>query len=71
MDFIYINAMQNVIVIDMNKLNQGTYIVTRDGHRGYVIKQTEPHYYIIRWSGGTVTLHESCLTIDTIMEEAK
>jgi hypothetical protein len=53
------------------KLKPSTYIVTHDGHRGYVIKQTEPHYYLIRWSGGTVTLHESCLTIDTLMEDAE
>jgi hypothetical protein len=51
------------------KFAPATYIVTHDGHRGYVIEQTEPHFYRIRWSGGTVTVHESCLEIDPLMQE--
>lgn len=50
-------------------MKPATYIVTHDGIRGYIIEQTEPHYYRIRWSGGTVVLHESCLTIDPLMED--
>ena len=46
-----------------------TYIVTHDGKRGYIIRKTEPHFYEIRWVGGTCVLHESCLTIDALMED--
>jgi hypothetical protein len=46
-----------------------TYIVTHDGIRGYIIRETEPRFYEIRWSGGKCVMHESCLTIDPLMEE--
>ncbi len=52
-------------------ITPGTYIVTRDGFRGYVVRECEgvSGMFEIRTAGGITVRHYSDLTIDPLMND--